>query len=70
MAPLTVGEYDSAEQEAISELPNVIQEAFQPVAFQKVGYPTRISRESELVKYIEVLHYNRLRMITLLFWTV
>jgi len=59
MAPLTVGEYDSAEQEAISELPNVIQEAFQPVAFQKVGYPTRISRESELVKYIEVLHYNR-----------
>ncbi|MEG5028017.1 hypothetical protein QUB41_12145 [Microcoleus sp. AT8-B2] len=59
MDSLSVEQYDSAEQEAISELPNVVIEAFQPVAFHQVGYPTRIRRESELVKYIEVLHYNR-----------
>jgi len=56
MPNLTVAEYDKHEQEAIAVLPNRIIEAFQPVHFYKAGYPSRISRESELVKYMEVMH--------------
>lgn len=53
---LTVAEYDLAEQEAIAVLPNLIIEAAQPVVFNAVGYPTRVRRESELIKYVDVMH--------------
>ena len=53
---LNVDEYDTAEQEAIFRLPNRIIEAYQPVAFHQVGYPTRVRSKSELWKYIDVMH--------------
>lgn len=56
MAELSVSEYDLAEQKAISELPNRVIEAFHPVLFQEVGYPTRVRNEAELWKYVDVMH--------------
>jgi len=56
---LTVAEYDAAEQEAVSRLPNRIVEAYQPVTFQEVGYPVRVRRESELWKYVDVMQELR-----------
>ena len=56
MRTLYVAEYDQAEEDALLRLPNRIVEAFQPVHFQMVGYPTRIRQERELFKYIDVLH--------------
>lgn len=54
-AVLNVDEYDAAEQEAIFELPNRIVEAYQPVTFHQVGYPTQVSSNSELWKYVDVM---------------
>lgn len=59
MTELLVTEYDLAEQEAISELPNRIVEAYEPVIFHKLGYPSRVRYESELFKYIDVMHELR-----------
>jgi len=59
MSDLSVAEYNRAEADAICELPNRIVEAFQPVVFQQLGYPSRVSRESELWKYIDVMHEGR-----------
>jgi hypothetical protein len=56
LADLTVAEYDHAEQQAIAITPNRVIEAFQPVLFQQVGYPTRIRRDSELHKYVDAMH--------------
>ncbi|MEG4914777.1 hypothetical protein [Microcoleus sp. B7-D4] len=63
MAILTVAEYDHAEEEAICLLPNKVVEAFQPFAFAKTGYPFRISRDSALLKYVDVLHELRFETI-------
>lgn len=38
------------------KLSNRFLEAFQPVAFDKVGYPTRINDDKELIRYVDVLH--------------
>lgn len=57
--PLTVSEYDQAEQLAIAELPNRIIEAFQPITFAATGYPSRIRHEMEMVKFIDVMHEGR-----------
>ena len=59
MANLKITEYDRVEQEAISEMPNRIIEAFMPFLFQQLGYPTRVRHESELFKYIDVMHELR-----------
>lgn len=56
---LSIAAYDRVEQDAIAELPNRAIMAFQPVHFQHVGYPCRIRRESELFKYLDVMHDDR-----------
>ena len=53
---LTVEEYDLAEQEAMATMANRVIEAVQPVVFNGIGYPWRIRRESELFKYVDVMH--------------
>lgn len=61
--PLTVLEYDQLERAAISKAPNRIIEAFQPITFNKVGYPSRIHKESELKKYVDVMYETRFELI-------
>lgn len=56
MPNLTVAEYDTLEQEALSALPNRMVEAFQPVHFGRAGYPVHVRREPELWKYVDVMH--------------
>jgi len=56
LAELSVAEYDQAEYEAMAELPNRAIMAFQPVVFHQLGYPCRVRRESELFKYLDVMH--------------
>lgn len=53
---LSVQEYDRCEHLALEGTPNRVAEAFQPVAFDHVGYPTRIHSEQELLKYVDVMH--------------
>lgn len=53
---LSVAGYDRTEQEAIKKLPNRIIEACSPVTFQQIGYPMRITVETDLFKYIDVMH--------------
>ncbi|MCL0053712.1 hypothetical protein M1N45_01780 [Dehalococcoidia bacterium] len=56
MSDLGVAEYDSAEQKAISVMPNSIIESVQSIVFQDIGYPARVGHEAELFKYVEVMH--------------
>ena len=56
MPDLSVAEYDEAEQSAISVTPNRVVAAFQPVTYARIGYPDRVRQESELFKYIDVMH--------------
>jgi len=53
-AHLTLAEYDQAETEAVKNTPNTAVEAFQYVLTNQKGYPTRITNESELWKYVDV----------------
>ena len=52
-APLTIERYDAAEAEARAGLSIPHFMAFRPVAFESVGWPTRISREAELLRYVD-----------------
>lgn len=56
---LTISEYEEYERKGLSELPNQVVEAFQPVIYQQIGYPSRVARESELVKYVDVMQELR-----------
>jgi len=56
---LSIAEYEHLEQEAIKKFSNRIIEAFQPVTFQELGYPVRITTEADLFKYIDVMHETR-----------
>jgi hypothetical protein len=56
---LSVQTYNSYEREAIHQLPNRVIEAFQPTEFYNTGYPTRIEKEKELWKYIDVMQIKR-----------
>ena len=56
---LTVEEYNTAELKAVSELSNIIVEAYQPITFHDTGYPTRVLSEDELWKYVDVMHSLR-----------
>lgn len=60
-APITPEEYDRAEREALSQLPNRIIEASGTAHFNAVGYPTRIRSLSELWRYVEGMHDGDLR---------
>lgn len=51
--PVTVAEYDRAEGDAQTELPVPVLMAFRPVTFQSVGFPVRIARERELLRYVD-----------------
>jgi hypothetical protein len=59
ISALTVETYDSLEEKAISKLSNLVVQAFQPMVFQRYGYPFHIRSESELWKYIDVMHELR-----------
>jgi SAM-dependent methyltransferase len=56
---LTVRDYESRENAAVSELPNRVVEMVSPVTFASEGYPTRVRSESELWKYLDVMHETR-----------
>jgi len=58
-ALLSAEVYDAEEEKAISELSNLVVQAFQPTVFQKYGYPFRVRSETELWKYIDVMHELR-----------
>ena len=57
--PLGAGEYDAAEARARARTANRIVESFQPVTFVQVGYPVRVEDESELWKFVDVMHERR-----------
>ena len=60
LKPLTVVEYNTAEETAISHLPNrIVESYFLPLSFLKTSYPTRVRNESELWKYVDVMHSLR-----------
>lgn len=53
--------YDEAERAAMKHLSNRMIEAARAVAFNHVGYPTRVSAVEELWRYADVMQENRLR---------
>ena len=56
---LSITAYESAESAARIRLPNRLVAAFQPVTFEKAGYPARASTEQELAKYVDVMQEHR-----------
>ena len=52
-APLTIERYDAAEAHARANLSIPHLMAYRPVAFELVGWPTRISSENELLRYVD-----------------
>jgi SAM-dependent methyltransferase len=56
---LTIEVYDRTEQRAAMELPNIVVNAFKPLTFDELGYPSRIRCDAELFKYIDVMHELR-----------
>ena len=49
-------DYDWAERVATREISNEAIRAFRPVAFERVGYPIRVTEEQELIRYVDVFH--------------
>ena len=58
---ISVKDYNEAENKGRVGLSNRFIEAFAPDTFERVGYPTRISEDSEVIKYIDSMHDLRLR---------
>jgi len=56
---LKIETYEAQERKAIAQLPNRVVEMVQPVTFSTVGYPTRVSGEKELWKYLDCMHETR-----------
>ena len=56
---LTVEEYNRKESAAVDALPNRVVEMVSPVMFSSEGYPTRVRNDSELWKYLDVMHETR-----------
>jgi hypothetical protein len=52
-APLTVERYDAAEAKASAALSIPHLMAFRPVAFESVGWPTRVKSDNELLRYVD-----------------
>lgn len=61
MTIFTPQSYDAAESEAMKRLPNRVIEAARAVAFQAVGYPTRVASVEELWRYADAMQEHRLR---------
>ncbi len=65
---LTVEQYETREQQAVSGLPNRVVEMVSPITFASEGYPARVRSDSELWKYVDVMHETRFeRDLTTLF---
>ncbi len=45
--------YDECEQAALARFPVPVLMAYRPVTFQQVGYPIRVAREAELLRYVD-----------------
>ena len=58
---LTAAKYNSSEKEGKRYLPNRFLEAFQPITFDKVGYPSRIENEVEVYRYLDSMYDLRLK---------
>ncbi len=56
---LTVEKYEARERDALTTLPNRVVEMVNPVVFAAEGYPTRLRSDSELWKYLDVMHETR-----------
>lgn len=56
---LNVQSYGEVENRAIAASPNRIIEACLPEVFLKVGYPVNISEDSQLFRYVDVMHELR-----------
>jgi len=57
---LSIPTYEKAESLAVQKLPNRVVESFGPYHFTKVGYPTRITAETEIYKYADAMHEGEL----------
>jgi len=57
----SIEEYDMAEKAAIARLPNRITECCRAVAFDAVGYPTRVGSLAELWRYADIMQEFMLR---------
>lgn len=51
--PLTPAVYDRFERRALSRLPVPVLMAYRPVTYQQVGFPVRVTRELELLRYVD-----------------
>ena len=58
---LSLEKYKALEREGKKHLPNRFLEAFQPEVFNKVGFPTQIDDESEVVRFLDTMHDGRLK---------
>ncbi|GFI16221.1 hypothetical protein IMSAGC009_01385 [Lachnospiraceae bacterium] len=58
---LTVEKYNFFEREAKNHLSNRFLEAFQPVTFNEIGFPTRIDKEEEVLRFFDTMHDGRLQ---------
>lgn len=53
---LTIADYDTCETEATAALSMRAIQAFSPATFQELNYPTRVSNESSLIRYVDTMH--------------
>lgn len=58
---LTSRSYDEYERAGREQLPNRYLEAFQPVTFDTLGYPSRLADEKGIYRYLDSMHDCRLR---------
>jgi|GEM_PF-2288712 len=56
---LEASRYDQAEQDALLIFGNRVIQAFYPEIFASLGYPMRVSNNSELWRYLDVMHETR-----------
>lgn len=55
MNRLTLSQYDEAESSVISTMSNSAIAAFSPISFQHVNFPTHVSEEKSLVRFIDAM---------------
>jgi hypothetical protein len=60
MSSASVAEYDEAERAARPFVSNTQIMSCEPVTFNRVGYPTRVTTERELAHYVDLLSLNGL----------
>lgn len=59
---LSVDEYNKYEKDGMSKLSNRFLEAFQPDVFLNTGFPTRINKDADIMRFIDSMHDGRLRL--------